>query len=214
MKSVEVLLEDVACAFGDRTVMSGFSAVFSPGRVGALVGPSGSGKSTLLAAIGGLIAPSSGTITLRSTSDLSTSLPRTNLVAWVPQGSNCLGARTALDNVMIAPLSEGREPLRARDRARSALDDVGLLGRADDLARTLSGGELQRVSLARAFASSKPIILADEPTSSLDARNTEIMADLLRSSSTEATVIVATHDPLLIESAAYFVQIRGSHSGP
>lgn len=209
MRSIEVVVEDVAFAFGDRTVLSEFSACFHANKVGALVGPSGSGKSTLLAAIGGGSEPTSGRIRLRSSIDSSESSPRAEDVAWVPQGANCLGARSALDNVLLAPLSEGVTFRDARRRARDALHLVGLLDRAESLARTLSGGELQRVSLARAIASSKPIILADEPTSSLDAENTAAMADLLHTLTAGATIIVATHDPLLIDAADYFVEIRG-----
>jgi len=208
VRPVEVVIDSVTFAFGDRVVLRDFSAVFRPGQVGALVGPSGSGKSTLLNAIGGLVAPRSGTVRIRWTDDGSVSPPRQDLVAWVPQGANCLGARSALDNVMLAPLSEGLCLGAALEAARTALDQVGLLDRARTLARTLSGGELQRVSLARALASSKPLILADEPTSSLDAASTDVMAELLRSSSVDATVIVATHDPLLVEAASYAVDVR------
>lgn len=203
-----MVVDSVTFAFGEREVLTDFSAVFRPGQVGALVGPSGSGKSTLLNAIGGFVTPRAGTVRVHRTDDGTVTGPRQELVAWVPQGANCLGARSALDNVMLAPLSEGLRLDAARRKARHALDQVGLLDRAYTLARTLSGGELQRVSFARALASSKPIILADEPTSSLDAENTDVMAELLRSLSVDATVIVATHDPLLIEAASYAVDVR------
>lgn len=208
MRQLEVLVDSVSFVFGDRVVLDDFSTVLHPGQVGALVGPSGSGKSTLLNAVGGLVTPRAGSVTLRRVDDGTVTGPSPELVAWVPQGANCLGARSALDNVMLGPLSGGQPLPVARRTAYDALGRVGLADRASSPARTLSGGELQRVSFARALASSKPIILADEPTSSLDAASTEVVAALLHSLSVDATVVVATHDPLLIEAATYAVDIR------
>jgi ABC-type lipoprotein export system ATPase subunit len=129
-------------------------------------------------------------------------------VAWVPQGSNVMGARTALDNVMVAPLSEGVSLYESRAIASATLDEVGLGERMLDQARSLSGGELQRVAFARALATSKPFILADEPSASLDSSNTRTLADLLSRLRSRATIIVATHDPIIVDSAQAVVRLR------
>src|SRR5699024_6453165 len=120
------------------------------------------------------------------------------LVAWVPQGSNALGRRNVLDNVLIASLADGLPMPRARAVALEALDQVGLAARAREQARHLSGGELQRVALARALASGRPLVLADEPSANLDAANTDMVADILARIESRATIIVATHDPILV----------------
>lgn len=193
--------------FGPRTIFESFDASFAPGRVTALIGPSGSGKSSLLAAMAGYLRLRAGTI--RGIDDEGRELVVTpSMVAWVPQGVNALGARSALENVMIGPLAEGAAPSLARARSLAALDAVGLGPLSGKLARQLSGGELQRVSFARALAADKPVIFADEPSSSLDAANTERIADLLAGLGSRAMIVVATHDPLLIEAAQDEVHLR------
>jgi putative ABC transport system ATP-binding protein len=207
---VRIEIADAGIVFGARVVFSGFSASIRPGEVTALVGPSGSGKSTLLAAMAGYQRLATGRIGYHDGDRVIP--PNPELVAWVPQGSNALGTRSALDNVMIAPLSEGQSAAEAREIAASALDDVGLLDRADERVRRLSGGELQRVSFARALATSTPIIFADEPSASLDGANTELLGALLAGLRSRATIVVATHDPILIESAGAVVRLRPEHA--
>ncbi|MFB7888189.1 ATP-binding cassette domain-containing protein [Cellulosimicrobium cellulans] len=96
----------------------------------------------------------------------------------------------------------------ARETARAALDQVGLADRAGEQARRLSGGELQRVALARALASGKELILADEPSANLDAANTELVARILAGLVSHATIVVATHDPVLVAAADATVPLR------
>jgi ABC-type lipoprotein export system ATPase subunit len=129
-------------------------------------------------------------------------------VVWIPQGSNALPARTALDNAMLGAQARGDDRARSTDKARAALKQVGLLERAGSLARELSGGELQRLSFARALAASRSLVFADEPTASLDLANIRIIAGLLRRLSGQATIVVATHDPLLIEVADHVIDLR------
>lgn len=204
---MQIVVTDAELSFGDRTVLEGLSAVFHAEAVTALLGPSGSGKSTLLAAMAGYQKLNSGSIVYVD-SDGSPLSPDPELVAWVPQGSNALGTRSTLDNVMIAPLSEGLDAVSAQTVAEQALKAVGLLSHASQPAKLLSGGELQRVSFARALATSKPFIFADEPSASLDAVNTEILAGLLADLRSRATIIVATHDPILVSAAGDVVSIR------
>ncbi|MET4781722.1 ATP-binding cassette domain-containing protein [Glaciihabitans sp. UYNi722] len=206
---MQIDISDARVSFGSRVVFTGMTATFESGVITALVGPSGSGKSTLLAAMAGYQQLDRGDISYRN-GERSLS-PDSGLIAWVPQGSNALGTRTALDNVMIAPLSEGRAPDDAREVATRALVDVGLGDRADQRVRQLSGGELQRVSFARALASSKPIIFADEPSAGLDGANTELLGALLAGLSSHATIVVATHDPILIDAAEAVVRLRSEH---
>lgn len=205
---VQVDVVDAAVSFGAATVFSDFSACFAAAQVTALVGPSGSGKSTLLAAMSGYQSLSAGRVELREGPAGPPSPPDPARVAWVPQGSNALGRRSVLDNVAIAPLSTGAPLGEARDRAVEALEVVGLGELLHRQARRLSGGELQRVALARALASGKDVILADEPSANLDAANTELIAQILDGLSTRATIVVATHDPVLVAAAASAVHLR------
>lgn len=206
--SVQVEVTNATIRMGATTVLSGFSANFFAARVTALVGPSGSGKTTLLAAISGYQSLSGGRIDLRDIETSALSSPDPARVAWVPQGSNALGRRSVLDNVAIAALSGGASLREASDRAVEALEAVGLSSFLYQQARRLSGGELQRVALARALASGKELILADEPSANLDAANSELIADILNGLSTSATIVVATHDPLLVAAAAATVHMR------
>ncbi|QIK84520.1 ABC transporter ATP-binding protein [Sanguibacter sp. HDW7] len=204
---MEVQVEQVSIAFGDVHVVDDFDAVFAPGRVTALVGPSGSGKSTILAAVAGFLRPRSGRIVVVG-DDGTPGPPHPRHVGWVAQGANALGARTVRDNVMIGALGDGLDVPAAAAAADTALAQVGLTHRADALARTLSGGELQRTAFARALATRRPLVLADEPTSSLDAAATQTIIDLLRGLRSDATVVVATHDPAVIEAAQDRVDMR------
>ena len=204
---------DAAVRFGATTVFSGFTARFASARVTALVGPSGSGKSTLLAAMSGYQPLSAGRVELRSDPSAPPAPPDPARVAWVPQGSNALGRRSVLDNVAIASLSAGAALGEARERAVEALEVVGLGAQLHQQARRLSGGELQRVALARALASGKELVLADEPSANLDATNTELIARILGGLSTRATIVVATHDPVLVAAADAAVPLRGEVPG-
>ncbi len=206
---MRLVVTDAAISFHGVAIFSGLNGTFESGAVTALVGPSGSGKSSLLAAIGGFQSLSSGRIELFREDGSAPSAPSPDAIAWVPQGSNALSRRTALDNVLVAALAGGHSLREATELARDALDQVGLSHRLSEQARRLSGGELQRVAIARALASGKDLVLADEPSANLDARNTEEVAALLERLVTRATVIVATHDPLLIDAAHAVVPMRG-----
>ncbi len=206
---MQVEAKGVGKTFDNHTVLADFSAVFPKGRVVALTGPSGSGKTTLLSLIAGLTKPDSGTIVIREL-DGRTSLPSQRRVAWVPQGSNCLPSRTAIDNVLIGALARGIPFSEAAEASLSALRQVGLEQVRDQRAGSLSGGELQRVCLARAIAAGRDIILADEPSSNLDLRNTQILGRVVADLTVAAFVIIATHDPLLIEAADVVIDVRSA----
>ncbi|MGP7960610.1 ATP-binding cassette domain-containing protein [Sanguibacter sp. A247] len=202
-------LRDVTVVLGGNVVLDGCDATFASGRVHAVVGPSGSGKTTLLGVVGGLQRPDVGSVSLTHGNGTTSPISSDDVV-WVPQGVNVLVGRSVLDNVMIGPLSGGASNEMARDSARAALRQVGLENRGQSIARELSGGELQRVALARAVAAGRPIVLVDEPTSSLDARNAAEVARILGDLATDSVVIVATHDEVVREAAHTVLHLRGT----
>ena len=177
------------------------SAAFHAGTVTAIMGPSGSGKTTLLSMLGLILRPTSGRVHLLGqdvTACDEQTLPglRRQQIGFIFQSFNLFAALTALENVLI-PLQLKKVPKsEAPDRALTALARVGLSDRADFHPRDLSGGEKQRVSIARAVAAEAPVILADEPTANLDSRTGRQIIDLLAELAKEhgRTVVVVSHD--------------------
>jgi putative ABC transport system ATP-binding protein len=171
------------------------------GEVVLIMGPSGSGKTTLLMMIGGLLRPTSGRIFidgLEITAMRGHELPsvRRHHVGFVFQTFNLLDALTAQENVEVALNVAGVSGAEARRRARALLVEAGLEGRLDFKAKDLSGGEKQRVCIARALANEPRLLLADEPTANLDTRHghevMQLLLDLTRRQG--RTVIVVSHD--------------------
>lgn len=173
------------------------------GTVIGLRGPSGSGKSTLLNAIGCILEPSAGRLTLNGDTVydgrwLRSDLRRLRLetIGFIFQAHNLLPFLNAWENVAIACILAGRGAAAARRRAEELLDYLQVGQRKDAMPSQLSGGEAQRVAIARALANDPRIILADEPTAALDSERAGIVMDLLKKVATEhdAAVIVVTHD--------------------
>ncbi|MGD8450861.1 MAG: ABC transporter ATP-binding protein [Phycisphaerae bacterium] len=172
-----------------------------PGEFVAITGPSGSGKSTLLHLLGGLDEPTAGTVRvagrpLDGMNDDSITQLRRKYVGFVFQAFNLLHVLTAQENVAL-PLVLDRVPeTEANERARVALDRVGIAARKDHHPGELAGGEQQRVALARALCTDPALLLADEPTGNLDSRNSEQIIALLRRLVDEQgqTVVMVTHD--------------------
>ena len=145
------------------------------------------------------------------TSSAATRRLRGSMFAWVLQNSACLEARSALDNVAMGPLAEGLPRSEATRRALQALEVVGLAEHAGSKAVELSGGELQRMTVARALAQDKRIVLADEPTGQLDAKSSAMVADALRAlAEAGRRVIVATHDPAVSERCDEVIAVAAS----
>jgi ABC-type lipoprotein export system ATPase subunit len=186
----------------DGPVLTEVGVSFSWSELTAIWGPSGSGKSTFLSLLGLLMAPSEGKVIVMGTDAWSSPRQaralRASSYAWVLQNSACLEARSALDNVMVGVRSGGAARDQARDVATEALHLVGLEHRLFARASELSGGELQRMTVARAFAQGRPIVLADEPTGQLDRQSSQTVATALRSlAASGCAVVVATHDQAL-----------------
>ncbi|MEP7104504.1 MAG: ABC transporter ATP-binding protein, partial [Chloroflexota bacterium] len=160
---------------GEIPVLGGLDLDVEPGSFVALVGASGAGKTTLLAILGGLEPVQSGRVVVGG-QDLATlgsaglARHRRRTVGFVFQHFGLMEALTARENVELALTFAGAPRRTRRGRALELLDDVGLAGRADHLPGRLSGGEQQRVGIARALANRRPLLLADEPTGNLDRR--------------------------------------------
>jgi ABC-type lipoprotein export system ATPase subunit len=181
--------------------LDGVSLGVARGEFVGLLGTSGSGKSTLLNLIAGLDRPTSGEVKVfdRSLAGLSRqelSLHRRKMVGMIFQSFNLIATMTAAENVALAMMFAGVPRARRDERARELLDQVGLGGRHRHRPSELSGGEQQRVSIARALANDPEILLADEPTGNLDSRTGQEILALLEAVSAGAarTVILVTHD--------------------
>lgn len=203
-------LTDATKRFGPMTVFEHLDAAFPDSTVTALVGPSGSGKTTILSILAGFTPLDAGTAEMVTDDDEHIAVNPADVV-WIPQGANALGRRSVLDNAMIGALAAGQDVSGATDAALGALDAVGLSTHAHKLARDLSGGELQRLAIARALASGRRIIFADEPTANLDRVNTDQVAEAIAVPHPGRLVILATHDPVLIDKAQRVVDLRPHH---
>jgi putative ABC transport system ATP-binding protein len=193
---------DLRYAIGDRTILDGISVQASSGRVLAVRGPSGAGKSSLLGILGGLVAPSSGTVMLdgtRVTSSGDIALRRR--FGFVLQGYGLVAVLTARENVAVV-LQDARVPrAQVGSRVQAALERVRLAAVADHLVEDLSGGQQQRVAVARALVTAADVLLADEPTTELDADNRELVVSLLvERARAGAVAVIASHDPDVVDA--------------
>jgi putative ABC transport system ATP-binding protein len=201
-------VEHLTKTFGaDRTLVravDGVSFTTDAGEITLIMGPSGSGKTTLLTMIGALLRPTSGIVRIAGV-DVSAlprkELPRVRrqLVGFVFQTFNLLESLSACENVEVALNVAGMTGEAARARARALLTEAGLEERLDFHAHDLSGGEKQRVSIARALANHPPLLLAAEPTANLDPEHGREVMELLRDLARQerSAVVVVSHDPRL-----------------
>ena len=192
-------IEGLVAGYGQKPLARLNSLRLKPGESGLLAGPSGSGKTTLLLAIAGLADVLGGSVTLDGT-DLTAMPPasrdafRGRAIGLVFQDLHLIAGLSVLDNVLLAPFAAGIP--QDAGRARALLDDLGLAGHVDRPSETLSRGEAQRVAIARAMLLKPKLILADEPTASLDDANCDRVAGLLAHAAEEsgAALVIATHD--------------------
>lgn len=185
-------------------ILNGVDVTVGSGEAIALVGPSGSGKTTLLSIMGLLTRPVDGSVVIDGVEmpqrGRQLDAARSEWFAWVFQTVNALGQRTALDNAALGLLAQGVSRERANRRALDALVAVGLAERQADAVDRLSGGELQRVCIARAMATTPRFVLADEPTGQLDRATSKQVLDALWNARSDGTsLVVATHDSMVAE---------------
>lgn len=203
---MRIHLTDVTVSFGDVTAAGPVTTLIDGPAVVALAGPSGSGKTTLLGALAGAVPLSAGEITV--TDDDGDSHGVLPSYSWISQAANALPDRSVLDNVLVGGLARGLGLREAIADADHRLGTMGIAHRRGQPARTLSGGELQRLAFARALAAERPAILADEPTASLDEANTRMLCSRLRDLSRDRLIIVATHDPIVMEACDRVIDVR------
>ena len=207
----------VHCLAAARTYGSGSTAVVAvhgvtctvhPGMRLALTGPSGSGKSTLLHLMAGLERPSAGSVRWPALGDDPTGRP--GLVGVVFQGPSLLPPLDVAENVALPLVLAGQSPAAARDVALAALERLNVQDLADRLPEELSGGQAQRVAIARVLAGRPALILADEPTGQLDGATAAHVIDVLLQAADDlgSALVVSTHDPAVAERLTQRWQLR------
>ena len=181
-------------------VLNRLSFSFKAGKIYSLVGPSGSGKSTLLNLLSLIDRPTSGTITIDNKlidfkNSSKNDILRANKIGIIYQQDNLLPDFTSLENIYMAGLAADNNKELSKTKARILLKKVGLLNRSDHYPSQLSGGEKQRISIARALINNPQIILADEPTGSLDLENAKEIFNILKKQINSSRIIIfATHN--------------------
>jgi putative ABC transport system ATP-binding protein len=196
----------------------GVSLRVEAGEFVAIMGPSGSGKSTLLHLMGALDTPTTGQAFFQgrdigALSDRERSLLRRNRIGFVFQFFNLLPTLTAAENVALPLLLGGTGRGAALKQSGGALERVGLLDRGEHFPEELSGGEMQRVAVARALVTSPDAVLCDEPTGNLDSANSREVLELLRGLTEDGrrAVVMVTHDPQAAAVGDRLVRIRDGH---
>jgi putative ABC transport system ATP-binding protein len=216
-----ILLEGLRKTYGAGAAaveaLKGVDMAVFPGEVVGLIGPSGSGKTTLLKCLGAVIEPTSGRITLGGEliydgewriGDLRAL--RRDRIGFIFQAPYLIPFLNATDNVALLPMLAGEANARARSRAAELLDALDVAHRGAAQVAELSGGEQQRVSIARALANKPPIILADEPTAPLDSQRALTVVRILNRLAREyrTAIIVVTHDEKIIPTFRRIYHIR------
>ena len=195
---------DIHKRFGNLEVLKGVSLHVNKGEIVSIIGPSGAGKTTLLQIIGTLDRPNSGKVVIDNTdvatlSETQLAALRNKHIGFIFQFHQLLPEFTALENTMMPALIAGENESEAKQRAAKMLSDLGLANRLSHKPNELSGGEKQRVAAARAMMMKPSVILADEPSGSLDSKNKEELHQLLLNMRDKygQTIITVTHDKSL-----------------
>ena len=214
MSSIEA--KNIKKAFGKKTLaLRGANLAVEPGEIVAVMGPSGSGKSTLLHCLAGILKIDSGEVrfegeNIGKMSDKKRNQLRREKFGFVFQFSQLVPELTALDNVALPLLINGVNKTEAYTKAKAWLKKVGVEAVANQIPGELSGGQAQRVAVARAMVIEPKILFADEPTGSLDSLNSEKVMDLFIKTAKEVgtTVIMVTHEPTIAAYADRSVIVR------
>ena len=194
-------------------VLNKINFSFKSGKIYSLMGPSGSGKSTLLNLLSLIDTPSSGTLKISNnivnySSKSYNDKLRANKIGIIYQDNNLLSDFTAIENVYLSRLAIDENKNKALIDAKKIIRKLGLSNRANHLASELSGGEMQRVAIARALINSPEIILADEPTGSLDLKNAkDVFKILLKLKNKNRLIIFATHNRFFANKADYKISL-------
>ncbi len=196
-------------------VLRGVNLTIERGEFVAVMGPSGSGKSTLMSIIGGIEPPTSGSVLLdgkdiANLNDDQRTLLRRRKIGFVFQAFNLIPTLSAIENVALPLELDGMDWKSAKHRASETLERVEMLHRADHIPAKLSGGEQQRIAIARALAINPSILLADEPTGNLDSRQSQRVTQLLSALASESgqTIVMVTHDAFVARSANRLLLFR------
>ena len=207
--------EGITKSFGSLQVLKGIDLTIGEGEIVAIVGPSGAGKTTLLQIIGTLDAPDSGKLYINGTETVRLSEEklaafRNRNIGFVFQFHQLLPEFTALENVMIPALIAREKPAVAEKRAKEILDFMNLTDRMSHKPNELSGGEKQRVAVARALINNPSVILADEPSGSLDTKNKEELHKLFFDfrKQMHQTFVIVTHDEQLATDTDRVIHIK------
>ena len=216
LEAIDVVKEYTGGDGATLRILDGASLTIRRGEMVAIIGESGAGKSTLLHILGALDQPSSGEVRIagrpvQRESERGMAEVRNKSVGFVFQFHHLLREFSALENVMMPLLIGGRKPADVRDRARSLLETVGLGSRVHHLPGALSGGEQQRVAVARALAPEPALLLADEPSGNLDRGNADRLHELFASlAATHGVgVVVVTHNRALAARAGRVLLLDG-----
>lgn len=201
-------LKGISKSYGPIQVLHDISLSFRPGEIMAILGPSGAGKTTLLQIAGTLDRPDSGnvffdSIDLLRLKDKKLSQFRNLNIGFIFQFHQLLPEFTSLENVALPALIAGKSKKKAFEEATRLLTELGLASRLKHKPSELSGGEKQRTAIARALVNSPKIVLADEPTGSLDSRNRDEIKEIITSLCEKygQTFVIVTHDPEMAEIA-------------
>lgn len=213
--NADAIVKELGSGAGLVRAVKGVNLDLVPGELTLLMGPSGSGKTTLLSILGGIMAPTSGRLSIagEDVTDYGAeqlAKVRRDHIGFVFQSYNLFPTLNALENVRIALDVRGITGFQATSRCEDVLRDVGLGHRLTNFPGNLSGGEQQRVAVARAIASSPSIVLADEPTAALDSENGHAVMALLARIAKEQkrSVLAVTHDPRTLGYADRVVRIE------
>lgn len=208
-------VQNIRKSFGDLQVLRGINLLVEKGEIVSIIGKSGAGKTTLLQIIGTLDKPNSGTIVINgvdvfSLKDKALARFRNHHIGFIFQFHQLLPEFTALENVMIPAMIAGESNAAAEERAKNLLRDLGLAERMIHKPNELSGGEKQRVAVARAMMMSPDVIFADEPSGSLDEANKRELHKLLQElrERYNQTIIIVTHDKELASISDRIVTIK------
>ena len=214
LEAVDVV-KQLGSGAGAVQALKGVNLLLTGGQMTMLMGPSGSGKTTLLCVLGCMLTPTSGTVRVQGLSTEGAGPEelaklRREHVGFVFQSYHLFPTLTAIDNVRLALDVRGERSRKAVEKAKAALDRVGLSHKLKSFPRELSGGEQQRVAIARAIVGSPSVILADEPTAALDSENGQAIMKVLSEIAKDKThgVLVVTHDPRILPYANRVVHIE------